>query len=202
MWKAIFFRSAGFGAGFAAAIGLGGLLFWYFNRPKPPTNSKAAITVPARVPTLGFAQIKDVAPVFDADAYDEELRLKKALPNNELVGDQRAFHQVALMNDFLDGFKDSKECNGITFYMKASGKKPDFVVQIHVSGHDRSPDNQTWVWMLFQANQSAKDSNTLAGMGTQSTAILTARDVCLTVWDDVDPNHFPKPGGKVEVGEQ
>lgn len=104
------------------------------------------------------------------------------------------------MNDFLEGFKDSKECNGITFNMK-EGKHPAFTVQIGVSGHDDHPDDQTWAWILaWPGDPSPVDakSHGVGGMGSQSSAKLTARDVCLTVWDDVDPNHFKKPGGKIE----
>jgi hypothetical protein len=38
----------------------------------------------------------------------------------------------------------------------------------------------------------------MGGMGNQTSAKLTAKDICLTIWDDIDPNHFKKPGGKIE----
>jgi hypothetical protein len=151
-------------------------------------------------PTLGFNHIKDVSPVFDSDAYSEELKLEKQLPGNQFVHDKRAMHEMGLMNDFLEGFKNSKECNGITLYMKES-KNPAFTVQIGITGHDDHPDDQTWTWILgWPGDPSPADqkSHGIGGMGTQSTAQLTARDVCLTIWDDVDPNHFKKPGGRIE----
>jgi hypothetical protein len=152
-------------------------------------------------PTLGFARSKDVSPIMDEDAYLEELKMEKQLPNNEFVHDKRAMHEAALMDDFMEGFKDSKECNGITFYLK-SDKKPDFAVRIMVSGHDDPKgDEQSWTWLLgYLTDPSPADtkSHGAGGMGSQSTAKLTARDVCMTVWDDVDPNHFKKPGGKIE----
>jgi hypothetical protein len=67
------------------------------------------------VPTLGFNHIKDVSPILDEDAYFEESKLEKQLPGNQFVYDKRAVHEGILMNNFLTGFKDSKECNGITF---------------------------------------------------------------------------------------
>jgi hypothetical protein len=152
------------------------------------------------VPTLGFSHAGGTSPILDEDALEEEYELKKKLPDNEFVGDRRAFHQAALMNDFVDAFKALKECNGITLYMK-SDKKPDFLVQIGVFGHDRHPDDQTWTWILLYPGDPSPKSQKghgMGGMGSQTTAKLTARDVCLTVWDDVDPNHFKKPGGKVE----
>lgn len=152
-------------------------------------------------PTLGFVNVKGVSPVTDEDAYTEELKLKKQLPGNQFVYEKRAMHEAALMNEFLDGFKDSKECNGITFYLK-SEKKPDFTLQIDVSGHDDPKlEGQQWTWILGYPKDPSpadKPSHGVGGMGIQSTSKLAARDVCLTVWDDVDSNHFKKPGGKIE----
>jgi hypothetical protein len=151
-------------------------------------------------PTLGFNRIKDVSPIVDEDAYMEELKLEKQLPGNQFVHVKRAMHEAALMNDFVDGFKNSKECNGITLYLKTD-KNPAFTVQITISGHDDHPSDQTWTWILgYPGDPSSADSGAhgMGGMGSQSNAKLTARDVCLTVWDDIDPNHFKKPGGKVE----
>ena len=105
------------------------------------------------------------------------------------------------MNEFMEGFKNSKECNGITFYLKTD-TKPDFAVHIMVSGHDdKKAGEQSWTWILGYLNDPSpadKPGHGMGGMGSQSTAKLTARDVCMTVWDDVDPNHFKKPGGKIE----
>jgi len=81
-------------------------------------------------------------------------------------------------------------------------KKPDFTVQIMVSGHDdKKTSEQSWTWILSYLTDPSpadKASHGMGGMGIQSNAKLTARDVCMTVWDDIDPNHFKKPGGKIE----
>ena len=63
------------------------------------------------------------------DAIHEEWKLEKELPGNEFVHDKRAMHEGTLMNEFMEGFKNSDECNGITFYLKTD-KKPAFTVQI------------------------------------------------------------------------
>jgi hypothetical protein len=143
-------------------------------------------------PSLGFNRIKDVSPVVDTDALREESELKKKLPDNQFVGDKRAFHEAALMHEFLDGFRNSKECEGITFYLR-NEKVPDFVVQITVNNHDTPDSEQEWIWILSDTKKKE-----LGGLGNQSSAELTARDVCMTVWEDVDANHFKKPGGKIE----
>ncbi len=163
-----------------------------------PTKQQTAKKDP---PTLGFNHIKDVPPIIDSDAMTEGQTLEKKLPNNEFVHTKEALHETALMNDFIEGFKNSKECNGITFYLKTE-KKPEFTVQITVFGHD-DPNfgGQSWGWILdYPGDPGPADakSHGIGGMGTQSNAKLTAKDVCLTIWDDVDPNHFKKPGGKIE----
>jgi hypothetical protein len=165
-----------------------------------PTSTKQE---PAKKehPTLGFNHIKDVSPITDSDAMQEERKLEKELPGNQFVHDKPAMHETILMNEFVEGFKNSKECNGITFYLKTD-KKPDFAVQINVMGHDDPKiSEQSWTWILaYLADPSPAEnkSHGMSGMGIQSTAKLTARDVCMTVWDDVDPNHFKKPGGRIE----
>jgi hypothetical protein len=176
---------------------------WAYGQTAQKTAPAAAKQESAKKdpPTLGFNRIKDVSPVTDEDAFMDESRMKKELPNNPLIYDKRVMHEAGLMNEFMEGFKNSKECNGITFYLKTE-KKPDFTVQIMVSGHDdKKTGEQTWTWILgYPADPSPADkaSHGMGGMGSQSTAKLTARDVCMTVWDDVDPNHFKKPGGKIE----
>lgn len=160
--------------------------------PKPQDKKPA--------PTLGFNLIKDVSPILDMDALGDEHEMEKKLPGNAFVKDKRALHEASLINDFLEAFQDLKECNGITFTTK-EGSKPDFTVQIGVSGHDKHPDDETWTWILAwpgDPSPSNKQSHGMGGLGSQSSAKLTARDVCLTIWDDMDPNHFKKPGGKIE----
>jgi hypothetical protein len=170
--------------------------------PKPAAAAEKQQAAKKDPPTLGFNHIKDVPPIMDADAMTEEQKLEKELPGNERVHDKRAIHETILLNEFVEGFKNSKECNGITFYLKTD-KKPDFTVQITVFGHD-DPNfgGQSWAWILgYPADPDSSANNKahgLGGMGTQSTAKLTARDVCMTIWDDIDLNHFKKPGGEIE----
>lgn len=172
------------------------------------SEAKVCSSVPAKQqtakkdpPTLGFNHIKGASPILDMDALTEEQRLEKELPGNQFVHVKRAMHETFLLNEFIEGFKNSKECNGITLYLKTD-KMPDFTVQIGVSGHDDPRlSQQSWTWILaYPGDSSPVDSKShgMGGMGSQSTAKLTARDVCMTIWDDVDLNHFKKPGGKIE----
>jgi hypothetical protein len=150
-------------------------------------------------PTLGFNHLKDSPPILDSDAFSEGQKMEKELPKNEFVHAKEVLHETALLNEFMEGFKDSKECSGITFYLKTD-KKPDFTIHILVSGHDGT-GKQSWTWILgYPGDPTPADSKShgMGGFGSQSNAKLTARDVCMTVWDDVDPNHFKKPGGRIE----
>jgi hypothetical protein len=155
----------------------------------------------AHSPSLGLGIQKDVSAVLDQDALTEETELDKRLPGNEFVKDKPAFHEAALMNQFVEAFKNTKACHGIVLYLKDLSKKPDFRVQLSGPGHDKHPDDQTWTWMLsYPGDPSPANSpaHGMGGLGNQSNATLTARDVCLTIWDDIDPNHFKKPGGTVQ----
>src|ERR1700692_4152075 len=158
------------------------LAVWLHAQTKPTPGAANQEAAQKNPPTLGFTHIKDVSPLTDEDAYMEELKLEKQLPGNEFVHDKRAIHEGALMNEFMEGFKNSKECNGITFYLKTD-KKPDFAVHIMVSGHDDpKAGEQSWTWMLgYLTDPSPADSKShgVGGMGIQSNAKLTARDVCI-----------------------
>ena len=147
-------------------------------------------------PTLAFNNTKDIPPIIDADALTEEWRLKKKLPDNPFVEDKRALHEGFLKKEFLDGFRDSKECNGITFYRDAA--KANTKVQVTVNFHDTPGLEQEWIWMLAGGPPQVGKEKTLSGFGTQSSAKLTARDVCMTMWENLDPNHFKKPGGTIK----
>jgi hypothetical protein len=39
-------------------------------------------------------------------------------------------------------------------------------------------------------------------MGKQRTAKLAAKDVCLTIWDDLYPNHFKGQGEELNDGRR
>src|ERR1700732_4133131 len=110
--------------------------------PSPPPAQKQRPT-----PTLGFNNIKDVGPVMDMDAYSEEQDMQKKLPKNQFVKSKRILHETSLLNDFVEGFKNAKACNGITLYLKTD-KKPDFTVQMSVWGHDDHKIEQSWPWIL------------------------------------------------------
>ena len=155
------------------------------------TGGQQEKTIPSvkEYPTLGFAHMKDVPPIIDADALAEEHEMEEKLPGNPFVKDRRALHEASMMQEFVEGFQNSKECNSITLQMGES-KKSQFIVQITVTGHDNNADDQTWTWMLFwpsDPSPAGSKSHGMGGLGAQASAKLTARDVCMTLWFDVDP---------------
>ncbi len=68
--------------------------------------------------------------------------------------------------------------------------------------------NRSTAWGPFEGNweRSRVEESTAperiigeagGGTGARPRRMLHV-DVCLNVWDDVDPKHFTKPGGKIE----
>ena len=153
--------------------------------PGEPPSKPLSSTTPTKT-SLGFNQGKGVSGILDEDAYQEELEMAKRSPGNESVYAGRAMREADLLRQFVEGFHDSKECSDISLYLKTD-RKPEFTLTIVVSGRDKTPIDQAWTWAFSEAHG-------MGGFGMQSTAKLTARDICLTIWDNLDPNHFKKPG--------
>ena len=133
---------------------------------------KKSATVPteqrAGRPTLGFNSRKDVYPVFEMDLYDRIRGLKN-----------QGWGQV-LMQAFLEAFRESKECEGITFYT-SEGQKPAFTVQLSVTAASSTDHQQTWGWWLRwpgDPSPANRDDHGFGGTGSQSSAKLAARDMC------------------------
>lgn len=126
----------------------------------------------------------------DEDAYREELEMAKRFPGDATIYTGRATREAELLRQFAEGFQNSRECSGISFDLKTD-LKPEFTLAIVVSGHDKDPAHQSWTWAFSEPRG-------MGGFGIQSDAKLTARDVCLTLWENIDPNHFKKPGGKTQ----
>lgn len=153
--------------------------------PSMPVRSGAATNL-----SLGFNKGKGISVIVDEDACQEELETAKRSPGNGLVSAGRAMREAHLLRQFAERFQDSRECDGISLYLKTD-QKPEFTLTIVVSGRDTPPEDQTWTW-AFSGPRG------MGGFGIQSNAKLTARDICLTVWENIDANHFKRPGAKTE----
>jgi len=152
--------------------------------PQQPPSAPRSSAV-ATKPSLGFNQGKGASGILDEAAYHEELEMAERFPGNESVYTGRAVREADLLQQFVEGFQDSRECSGISLYLKTD-RKPEFILTIVVSGRDKTSTDQAWTWAFSQAQG-------MGGFGIQSSAKLAARDVCLTIWDNLDPNHFKKP---------
>jgi len=141
-------------------------------------------------PSIGFKKGKGVSAILDEDAYREELEMAKRFPGDETVSTGRAAREAELLRQFAEGFQNSRECNGISFDLKTD-LQPEFTLAIVVSGHNKNPEQEAWTWAFSEPRG-------MGGFGIQSNAKLTARDVCLTLWDNIDPNHFKKPRSKTQ----
>ena len=158
-----------------------------FPQQPPATPSRAGTETN---PSLGFNKGKGVSGILDEDAYQEELEMAKRFPGDETVYTGRVMREAELLRQFAEGFQNSRECNGISFDLKPD-LKPEFTLTIVVSARHKNPEDQTWTWAFSERRG-------MGGFGIQSTAKLTARDVCLTVWENIDANHFKKAGGKTQ----
>ena len=153
--------------------------------PGEPPSKPLSSATPTKT-SLGFNQGKGVSGILDEDAHQEELEMAKRSPGNESVHAGRAMREADLLRQFVEGFQDSKECSGISLYLRTD-RKPEFTLTIVVSGRDKTPTDQTWTWAFSEAHG-------LGGFGMQSGAKRTAKDICLTIWDNLGPKHFKKPG--------
>ena len=153
--------------------------------PATPVRSRREMN-----PSLGFSKGKGASGILDEDAYQEELEAAKRRPGNQSVASGRAMREADLLRQFAEGFQGSQECNGISLYLNTD-RKPEFALTIIVSGGDKSPEDRSWTWAFSEPGG-------MGGFGIQNNARLTARDVCRTVWENLDPQHFKKPGMKIE----
>lgn len=94
-------------------------------------------------------------------------------------------------DELLDIFKDSEECSGIAFYISEKKTPPDFRVRMTFNQDDVEPE---WLWTVLDAKHG--DNGELRGIGNQASATLAVRDMCVTVWEDVDPNHYKRPSSR------
>jgi hypothetical protein len=80
---------------------------------------------------------------------------------------------------------------------KDKGKDSEFTVVVTANGHDSPGTTPSFSWMLSE-RATAKGGSELGGLGERDNLKEVARDICMTVWEDIDPNHYKKPGVTIE----
>ena len=146
---------------------------------KAPAKDKHA-------PIVGFAQTKDSTPIMDTDVFDEAKYLEGVGSDTSTVNAKRAAHEAVLTREFMDGFNDSKECDGVILNGKGDNK-PDFELQIIVDSHDTPKQKAVWHYILRDLH-----NNTLLPVGNDDTGKQAAQGVCVAVWKNTDPDHLKK----------
>jgi hypothetical protein len=135
-------------------------------------------------PRLAFLQTKDNPPLVDTDLYDEQKYIETVGTDASSVKSKRAAHESALMHEFMEGFNQSKDCDGIVM-MGQGDQKPDFGLQIMVDSHDLQGQKPVWVWVLREVREDK-----IMPVGNDDSGKQAASDVCRAVWNVVDPEHL------------
>ena len=146
-------------------------------RPKP---SKAA-------PRLAFVVTKDAPALVDTDLYDEQQYVEQTGSDSTSIKTRRAEHETALMREFLDGFKQAKECDGIVM-TGARDQKPDFGLNIMVDSHDLQGHKPVWVWILRESR-----ADKILPTGNDDSGKEAAAGICRAVWNIIGPDQLKKP---------
>jgi hypothetical protein len=148
--------------------------------PAKPKPAKA-------VPRLAFLQTKDNPPLVDTDLYDEQKYIETVGSDASSVKSKRAEHETALMREFINGFNQAKECDGIIM-MSPGDQKPDFGLNIMVDSHDLHGQKPVWVWVLHDTHAD----KILSDSSNEKSGKDAAANVCRAVWNIVDPDHLKK----------
>lgn len=139
-------------------------------------------------PRVGFTDIKGAAPFVDTDVFDEQKYIEGIGGDTTTVKAKRASHEAALMREFMDGFNQTKECDGIVM-MGMGDNEPDFALEIMIDSHDTPGQKAVWNWVLRDVN---KNRVLPAGLYDDS-AKDAAKDICAAVWKNSQPESAKKP---------
>jgi len=152
--------------------------------PSNPQNSSGtprssapagAESRPKRAPILGFVESKSTTPIMDTDVFDEQKYLEEAGSDSSNAKVKRADHEAALTREFMDGFNQTKECDGVVLLGKGDNK-PDFALQIIVDSHDTPGQKPVWNWILREIR-----TDRLLPVGNEDSGKQAAQGICLAV---------------------
>jgi len=138
------------------------------SKPQAPPGPKHA-------PILGFAESKDATPILDTDLFAEQKYIEEVGADSSKVKAKRDAHEALLMREFMDGFNDAKECDGVILSGKGDNK-PDFALQIRVDSHDTLEQKPIWAWVLRNLH-----TDKLLPVREDESGKQAAKGICLAV---------------------
>ena len=146
----------------------------------------SSISSPAPTPQPKVGPSLYISEVYDGDWTLMRLQNPK-LPERNGIG------EGFLHNKLVDALQGAIECDGIRLFLVQNKKSvADFTLTVNVN----MKPSENWTWLL--GHRAAGKEDQLGGMGTNDTVQKTSADICKTIWDDIDPNHFKRPGVKIE----
>ena len=90
--------------------------------------------------------------------------------------------------EFMDGFNQEKECDGIILMGKGDNE-PDFDLQVMIDSHDTPGQKTVWNWVLKDVH---KNRVLPVGFNVDSGK-NAAKGICQAVWANTDPGRVKKP---------
>ena len=89
--------------------------------------------------------------------------------------------RVDMTADFLDAFKETKECGGIQLSPKNEKTPADFRAQTSFGTADTPEKEEEWRWTLFDLRHDPNGE--LRGAGNQTSPANAVRDMCTNIWE-------------------
>ena len=144
--------------------------------PQFPEKPQAA-SKPKQAPILGFEANKNTTPIVDTDVFDEAKYIEQTGSDASAANAKRKEHEAALTREFMEGFNQTKECDGIIL-LSEGDTKPDYSLQIIVDSHDTPGQKPVWNWILRDVR-----ADKLLPVGTDYlSGKEAAKGICSEVW--------------------
>lgn len=83
--------------------------------------------------------------------------------------------------EFLDAFRESKECSGIQLSPKDEKTPADFKAQTSFGTADTPEKEEEWRWTLFDMRHDPNGE--FRGAGNQTSPSNAMQDMCKSIWE-------------------
>jgi hypothetical protein len=83
--------------------------------------------------------------------------------------------------EFLDAFKETKECGGIQLSPRDEKTPADFKAQASFGTADTPEKEEEWRWTLFDVRHDPNGE--FRGAGNQTSPAEAMRDMCTNIWE-------------------